>query len=196
MKVVIFDLDGTLVKLPIKYDKIRKIMRDFFNTNESFVPLIPTIKRLSKNEKIIKDALNIICTEEVYAANEFLIMNGVTELLQSLSSRNFLLAIATMQCRSATEKVLEKMNLTKLFSCVQTRDEHLDKEHQIEEILQILGSNPSDSVVIGDRMNDVEAANKVGCFAVLVSSDKSINSNKNFYRIDELNQIYDISFFG
>lgn len=43
IKGVIFDLDGTLIKLPINYNKIFEKLNDLFKTNDEFKPLIPTI---------------------------------------------------------------------------------------------------------------------------------------------------------
>ena len=54
IKGIIFDLDGTLVRLPIKYDEVYKKLQNLFDTNDEFKPLIPTIIKKSKNNpKII-----------------------------------------------------------------------------------------------------------------------------------------------
>ena len=59
IKGVIFDLDGTLIQLPINYDIIQKNLKEFFNISENLKPLIPTIIELSKNDQNkIKTAFN------------------------------------------------------------------------------------------------------------------------------------------
>ena len=59
IKGVIFDLDGTLIQLPINYVIIQKNLKEFFNISENLKPLIPTIIELSKNDQNkIKTAFN------------------------------------------------------------------------------------------------------------------------------------------
>ena len=42
-KCIIFDLDGTLIKLPIRYELIQKKLKELFKTESEFTPLIPSI---------------------------------------------------------------------------------------------------------------------------------------------------------
>ena len=42
-KCIIFDLDGTLVNLPVRYELIQKKLKKLFNTESEFTPLIPSI---------------------------------------------------------------------------------------------------------------------------------------------------------
>ena len=43
IKLVIFDLDGTLIRLPIRYEVIFEKLQNLFDTQDEFKPLIPTI---------------------------------------------------------------------------------------------------------------------------------------------------------
>ena len=66
IKGIIFDLDGTLIQLPINYDSIQKTLKDFFCTSENLTPLIPTIIKLSKNDQNkINTSFDVICEEEM-----------------------------------------------------------------------------------------------------------------------------------
>ena len=51
VKLVVFDLDGTLIQLSINYDVIQNNLKQFFNTSKNLKPLIPTIIELSKNDQ-------------------------------------------------------------------------------------------------------------------------------------------------
>ena len=63
-KCIIFDLDGTLVTLPIRYELIQKKLRELFNLEINFSPLIPSIIEYSKsNEMLIHDAFELLCEE-------------------------------------------------------------------------------------------------------------------------------------
>ncbi len=194
MKLVIFDLDGTLVKIPINYDKIRKSLQILFKTNDDFIPLIPTIKNFADNETVLGNAMDIICQEEIAATNGLIIMDKATELLKSLSNMGFILALATMQCQTAVDVILSKIQVKDLFSCIQTRDNNLDKKSQICNILQELKIDPSQVVVVGDRMADIESASKAGCAAVLVGN-ANFTHNAKFYSISNLSELLHLDFF-
>jgi phosphoglycolate phosphatase-like HAD superfamily hydrolase len=106
IKGIIFDLDGTLVRLPIKYDKIFTKLQDLFNTQDEFKPLIQTIiKKANNDSKIIKKAFDIICEEEVIAANNFEAVDGSIDTLNYFKNKNYSLCLVTMQCMKAAKIV-------------------------------------------------------------------------------------------
>ena len=47
---IIFDLDGTLIRLPIRYEVIFEKLQNLFDTQDEFKPLIPTILEKANNE--------------------------------------------------------------------------------------------------------------------------------------------------
>jgi len=168
IKGVIFDLDGTLIQLPINYDVIQKNLKEFFNISENLKPLIPTIIELSKNDQNkIKTAFSLICKEEILASKNFEIMNEAVEILKFLKSKNLILCLVTMQCRAALNEILYKMNILDLFDFVISRDENYDRFEQIQNSLNNISLNSSEVLVIGDRIHDVESAKKAGCIPIL-----------------------------
>ena len=168
IKGVIFDLDGTLIQLPINYDIIQKNLKEFFNISENLKPLIPTIIELSKNDQNkIKTAFSLICKEEILASKNFEIMNEAVEILKFLKSKNLILCLVTMQCRAALNEILYKMNILDLFDFVISRDENYDRFEQIQNSLNNISLNSSEVLVIGDRIHDVESAKKAGCIPIL-----------------------------
>ena len=168
IKGVIFDLDGTLIQLPINYDVIQKNLKEFFNISENLKPLIPTIIELSKNDQNkIKTAFSLICKEEILASKNFKIMNEAVEVLKFLKSKNLILCLVTMQCRAALNEILYKMNILDLFDFVISRDENYDRFEQIQNSLDNISLNSSEVLVIGDRIHDVESAKKAGCIPIL-----------------------------
>jgi len=168
IKGIIFDLDGTLIQLPINYDVVQKNLKEFFNTSENLKPLIPTIVKLSKNDQNkIKTAFNLICQEEVLASKNFKIMEQTVDILKFLKSKNLVLCLVTMQCREALEKILYKMNISNLFDFVISRNESYDRFEQIQNSLKYISLDPSKVLVVGDRIHDVESAKKAGCIPIL-----------------------------
>ena len=68
-KCIIFDLDGTLVKLPIRYDIVQKKLKELFKTESNFSPLISSIiERSNGNSSMINNAFELICAEELIAS--------------------------------------------------------------------------------------------------------------------------------
>jgi len=168
IKGIIFDLDGTLIKLPINYNAIQINLKEFFNISEDLKPLIPTIIKMSKNDhEKTKTAFDLICKEEILASKNFKIMNDAIDILKFLKSKHLILCLVTMQCRNALEKILKQMNISDLFDSVISRDENYDRFEQIQKSLNNISILPSEIIVVGDRIHDVESAQKAGCVPVL-----------------------------
>lgn len=168
IKGIIFDLDGTLIQLPTDYDKVQKNLKDFFHISNNLEPLIPTIIKFSKNDHLkIKSSFEIICKEEILASENLRIMDNAIEILQFLKSKNFAVSLVTMQCKDALEKILQKMQISDIFDSIISRDENFERQKQIELSLNNMILEPSEVLVIGDRIHDVESAKKAGCVPIL-----------------------------
>ena len=174
IKGIIFDLDGTLIELPVNYETVQNSLKEFFNISENLKPLIPTIIKLSKNDQNkINTSFDLICKEELLASKNFKIMDNAIEILKFLKSKNLILCLVTMQCRDVLEKILQKMEISYLFDSIITRDNSYDRFEQIKNSLKNTDLKPSDVLVVGDRIHDVESAKKAGCIPILKINEVS-----------------------
>jgi phosphoglycolate phosphatase len=195
IKGIIFDLDGTLVRLPIKYDKIFTKLQDLFDTQDEFKPLIQTIiKKANNDSRIIEKAFNIICEEEVIAANNFKIIDDSIETLNYFKNKNYSLCLVTMQCMKAAKIILDKMQISELFSSIITRDITSERSIQIKNSVNVLSFFPNEVVVVGDRIHDVVSAKQVGCIPILFNKSK-VDSFKDCKVISELSQLVKQNFY-
>ena len=173
IKGIIFDLDGTLIRLPIRYDLIQNNLKKIFNIQDEFKPLIAAVVSSAKgNSSKLDEAFELICQEETRAADDLEIIENAFDVLQFFKSKQLKLGLVTMQCRKAVEKVMTKFEQS-VFSSIISRDESYDRKDQIEKMLKSLQLEPDEALVIGDRIHDVVSAKKVGCRAILVNREKS-----------------------
>ena len=174
IKGIIFDLDGTLVRLPIRYDLVQNNLKKIFNTQDEFKPLIVSIISHAKGDSSkINEAFESICKEESRATDELEIIENAFDVLEFFKSKKLKLGLVTMQCRKAVERVISKVDQLSVFSSVISRDESYDRKEQIEKMLKNLQLAPDEALVVGDRIHDIVSAKKVGCQAILVNREKS-----------------------
>jgi len=189
IKGIIFDLDGTLVRLPIKYDKIFTKLQNLFDTQDEFRPLIPTIiKKANNDPKLIAKAFNIICEEEVIAANNFKAIDDSVNIINYFKSKNYSLCLVTMQCMNAAKIILDKMQILELFSSIVTRDILHERHLQIKKSIDVLPLSTNEIIMVGDRINDVKSAKQVGCPVILFNKDK-LNSFTECQVISNLSEL-------
>lgn len=192
IKTIIFDLDGTLVNLPIDYSIIRKNLQKFLHTNDELKPLIPSIINICKNdEELIKKSFSIICEEEERSFNNLSIIQNSFELLQKLKNKKISIILMTLQCRSIVEKIFIEYNLEQIFSYSITRNEDIDRFSQIKKIVNEKKIIPAETLVIGDKLQDVISAEKINCNSILFnpSSKKIKNIPKKTIEIKKLSTI-------
>jgi len=194
IKGIIFDLDGTLVRLPIRYEIIFEKLQNLFDTQDEFKPLIPTILKKANNDiELLQQAFDLICEEETLAANNPEVIDGAIDILNYFKKRNYSLSLVTMQCMKAAKLVLDKMQISELFSSIITRDDSNQRSTQIKKSVEILSLSPDKVVVIGDRIHDVKSAKQVGCSAILFNKDK-LHSFGECQVISELPELAEIDF--
>lgn len=195
IKGLIFDLDGTLVRLPIRYNLIQENLKTFFQTKEEFKPLIPSIiDKSSGNSLKIKNAFQSLCKEETLAAKNLEIMSDAKNILEYFKSKNYLLGLITMQCKKAAKIAISKLDLPEnFFLNIISRDESYDRLEQIQKTIQIFNLNPNEILVVGDRIYDIESAKKAGCHCILSNSEK-IGKYNGCRIISTLSELREINF--
>ena len=169
-KCIIFDLDGTLVNLPVRYELIQKKLKELFNTESEFTPLLPSIiEQADSNQNLIDTAFELLCDEELIASECLEQIEGSQELIDDILSKNYTISLVTMQCKKVAEIILEKINFSEKFSSVITRDDSTDRSIQIKKTYESLNFMSSDVIMIGDRIHDIDSAKKAGCSSILVN---------------------------
>jgi len=158
---VIFDLDGTLIHLPINYEALFQEIQTIMKTPK-VTPLVQTIAVLDKKAR--SEVYEVWTKAELEALPSLRINNEGMKLYQKFSGRP--LALVTMQGRRVVEEILSSLKLS--FDVVLTREESLDRAKQIEVAVAKLGLKPKDILMIGDRENDKTSSEKIGCQFLMV----------------------------
>jgi phosphoglycolate phosphatase len=93
---------------------------------------------------------------------------GTRELVEELSRQGVLLAVATGKSQRGLRALLEGHKILEHFSSLQTADDAPSKPHpaMIEQALSDCGVDPSEAVMVGDTVFDMEAAATAGVDAV------------------------------
>ena len=195
IELVIFDLDGTLIKLPVRYDFLRNELRNNFNIQgESF--LIPMIlEKTQDNNKVKREAFELICKEECNAIDGLEIHESAIEVIKEIHSKNKKIALVTLQCERAAKQILDIMGIKDLFLNIFTRDDYTDRYEQIINTMKIFDSTADKTLMIGDRINDFDSAEKAGCKSIIIrrgnqEGDDKMNWVKDNLQLkDELSKI-------
>jgi phosphoglycolate phosphatase len=101
-----------------------------------------------------------------------LLFGGVAEMLRGFAEEGYLLAVATGKSRRGLEFALAQTGLGGLFHSTRTVDEAFSKPHpqMLLDILDDLGVQPAEAVMIGDTTFDLEMARNAGTGAIGVCS--------------------------
>jgi phosphoglycolate phosphatase-like HAD superfamily hydrolase len=172
-KAYVFDLDGTLATIPVDWDAVRAKLKAVTGIQEEFKPIFPTIGGvIAKNPRLGLEVFSVIDEFESAAAPSARLYEGASELLAKLSERA-LVSLVTMQGRKTANRILDSYGLKRFFSSCFTREDSMDRAEQLEMALSSMRADRTTSVFVGDRLNDLNAAKKVGIPFVLVRTHGS-----------------------
>jgi len=99
------------------------------------------------------------------------LFSGAEETLHRLKSEGYLLAVATGKGRPGLNKVLSHSGLDMVFHTTRCADDAFSKPHpdMLLQILDELGVQATDALMIGDTEYDMQMANNAGTAALAVS---------------------------
>ncbi|MBC7363803.1 MAG: HAD family hydrolase [Candidatus Aminicenantes bacterium] len=160
VKLVIFDLDGTVVENNYDWAFIRKTLGVENGSILSYLDRLPETERKEKYARL----------EEFERQQTRLarLKPGIQEFLAYLRSTGLRTALVTNNNRENTEYLLKKFNLE--FDLVITRESGLYKPtgEPFKEVMARLELKPEETVVIGDTHYDLLAAEQAGIANIFI----------------------------
>jgi HAD superfamily hydrolase (TIGR01549 family) len=164
----IFDLDGTLLSLPVDWPQLRKKFAEL--AQREITSVFQTLTWLATEKPEMKPTLFSILDEyEIRAAPDATLYEGSREVLREVSEGGRI-GLVTMQGRKVCEMLLQRFDLTNYFQGVLTREDSLDRGEQLEMALRSLAVPKERVVFVGDRLNDLNSARRVGVSFVFIRS--------------------------
>jgi len=156
INAVVFDLDGTLINLPIDYGKLfqqfSKVTR-----NKNVRPLTKTIPQLDESTK--KKIFEIWDKTELEAFTHVTVNADGMALYEGFREKPK--ALVTMQGKLLVQKFLNCFSLS--FDCTVTREQSLDRIEQLKIVAEKLKVPIKNMLFIGNTDDDLSAAKKLGC---------------------------------
>ena len=187
LRLVIFDVDGTLVDsqneimaamtaayaahdmpMPARADVLSIVG---LSLNEAFAQLCPDRTDHGTLVQAYKDAFSDLRGPSGKDERSTL-FPGAREALQHLAAQDHtLLAVATGKSRRGLDKVLEKHGLTGMFHSEQVADHHPSKPNpsMILTALNDTGVDPHRAVMLGDTVFDMDMGRAAGVHTIGVS---------------------------
>ena len=156
IEAVIFDLDGTLVQLPIDYKTLFEEFSRIMHAS-NVRPIVDTISRADeKTRKLVYAAWDKaeLAVEKQVSANE-----AGMEIYKAHADKRK--ALVTLQGKAIVEAILKRFGLS--FDVVVTREDALFRVDQLKKAAEALNVNHSDVLFVGDTDGDANAAKKLGC---------------------------------
>jgi len=156
IEAVIFDLDGTIIHLPIDYERLSQEFKKIMKTVDAR-PLAKTISKLDEGTK--KKVFVVWDKAELTALADVTVNDKGIALYKKFSEKPKVLV--TMQGKALVRTVLERLGLS--FNFVVTREHCLDRVEQLIIATEKLKAYLPNVLFIGDTDDDFLAAKKVGC---------------------------------
>jgi HAD superfamily hydrolase (TIGR01549 family) len=157
IEAIIFDLDGTLINLPIDYEQLFCEFSKILKTKD----IQPITKTMSNLDKETKNRIFHVWDEKENLAWK----KGTTKKEGIAIYLNFShkpRALVTMQGNSLVQEIMNSSGLS--FDSVVTREDSLERTEQLQIAARKLGVPLGKKILfVGNTEGDAMAARKVAC---------------------------------
>jgi HAD superfamily hydrolase (TIGR01549 family) len=183
LRALIFDLDGTLIKLTLPLEAMRRDTKAYFIEHGVPPNLLDRADGISSStvkakeyflsqgltpqewDKMQNSVDEILAQLEIEAADRTEAFEGVDDIIKHIRALGIKTAILTNNARKAVRVILEYLPFSGLFDIIQTRHESPNPKpfpDGLISITQKLGLELNEVVYVGDAIIDVVAAQRAG----------------------------------
>ena len=188
IKAVIFDLDGTLTEPLLDFNRIREEM----GLSHTAGGILEEMEQMLPEQR--QKAEEILYKHEEYAAVNSKLNQGAGEVLAKLREAGYPIGLLTRNTMENALWVAKKHCL--VFDGIIDRNSGPAKPdgYGVRKLCQTFCVEPSETLVVGDFLHDMQAAHDAGAIAVLLKTHTDANKFESFsdYSIYHLENIFDI----
>ena len=178
-KVIVFDMDGTLVESYLDFKELKKKMG--FSEDSSVLEALDDVTDHEKKKKLLQQLDDF----ETEGANKAVLYEGVMEFLSFCDQIGLKKALLTRNSKKVTHQTLKKFDLS--FGLVLHRDNlEKPKPHPmgLDVVSEFFKTNKDDIIFIGDHLHDLLTGINAGVRTFLYNNGnndiKSWNEKADF----------------
>ncbi len=178
IKLVIFDMDETIVHNRIPFWEMRERIMKELDSSDNPPHLYEFLKEKGENY------LELLKREEIRRAKSSYVDENLEYVINELKKLGVKIAVVTRNCREATLIALGKY--AGVFDSIITREDSFPPKPAPDAILYLMSrfnASPSETLVVGDYDYDIDAGWKAGCITV------RMGDGYGDYRISNLRDI-------
>jgi phosphoglycolate phosphatase len=180
IKTIIFDFDGTLAKLNIDFNQMRKKVMDLilsYGISENDLPVDHILETIDSAKTIleaksqleaaalINRAYTIIEEMELIAARSGELFPQIKEFLHKLSSNDISVGIITRNCAAAIFTIFpDILSYCPVVISRDTVEKVKPHPEHLNTALQLLHSQASNTLMIGDHPLDIKTGKAAGTY--------------------------------
>ena len=189
LKAALLDFDGTLVDLPVDWERLREQISHAFGEHgltHGFRPLYKSMAQAfadleargvaPQTRGLLRRKINELMTRaELDAVPDAVALPGCCDLLEHLRDRGWKTMIQTSNSVRAVDEVWARLDLPPVDAVVGRESARRPKPHPqgVRAALRRLGLRGAETVVVGDGDFDVELGQAIGAKTVRVRSADS-----------------------
>lgn len=165
VRILGFDLDGTLVKMKLDFRTIRKELGIPEGDILSFISTKPQdeAKRLLKGVE----------RREMEAAENAEVMEGAYELLSYCKGRGIKVVVITRNSEKATKRTLSKLSLDVDMIVSREHSRPKPSPEPLNVVLSHFKVEPYQMAFVGDYLFDMQAGRSAGVKTILITTQES-----------------------
>ena len=169
VECIIFDLDGTLVKLKVPWSEVKNKLlskRLIKPWNSIMVSLYK-----SRGKNVYYEVNQIVKAYEEKSVEKIGGDNELHLLLKELSLMINYLAVVSKQEKHTVESILSKMGVLGKFSIIVGRETEILRLKQLKEVVKRLKVSPEKTLMLGDTIVDISSAVKLNMIPVGITDN-------------------------
>jgi len=187
LRAVIFDLDGTLTTLEVDFSELRREL----GIDQG--PVWESILAMSGQTR--RQAEQALVSAELAGARKCKFIRGSKQILAELGRKGLGRGILTRNCRQAVDIVIARHGLE--ADAILTREDGLLKPDPagVIELSRRLETDPTQTLVVGDYLFDIQAGQRAGAKTVLFWQKDELPEYAHLadYVINDLHDLMDIA---